>query len=816
MVSEVRVKLPDLESPPALEPEQARFRLFDSITTLLKSAARSQPLMLVLDDLHWADRSSLLLLEFLAGEIQSSPLLVLGTYRDVEVSRRHPLSETLGSLIRGERFLRVQLPGLAEGEVNQLIQRAVAVSPPSGLSATIHQRTEGNPLFVTEVVRLLVQEGELTQESGTGDSWTVRIPEGVREVIGRRLNRLSQGCNETLTIASVVGREFELRQLTPLVEDISEDRLLDVLDEALGARVIEELSQAVGRYQFTHALIQDTLTAELTLTRRARLHARIGEVLEELYGTEAEAHAGELAYHFGEAETVLGPEKLVHYSMLAGERALAAYAWEEALGSFERGLVAKGVALAGSDPAGDADSAELLFGLGRAQLATLISHQMPEAVSSLSRAFDYYVDGEDVANAVAIAEIPLLGPAGVAAQSAQMVPRALALVPADSHEAGLLLSLQGCELGRVQRDYAGAQEAFDRALAISIREGDAGLQLRTLTNACYVDTFHMRWKEGLERGLKAIELGGQVDDLASTNMARHYTARMLLDTGNLREARVHATASLDLAERLRDRVALVTALWNNGNVSLAMGDWQAAREFSDRGLALSPEEHRLLPSRVMLEYQVGDFSQGTVFLDRLLELLRDNTGRLSPIGQGVRHRTAIAILLVARITGRGDNLGICESAAEAYLSQQRMMGNPLDDRTATASLGLIAVLRGDVGSARNHYPTLRSAQGTALGTVSTAAVAADRLLGLLAHTMGNLDLAAEHFEEALVFCRKGGYRPDLAWTCCDYADTVMQRNEPGDREKAMTLLDESLSISSELVMRPFLEMVMSRLEKLKA
>ncbi len=117
------------------------------------------PLMLVLDDLHWADHSSLLLLEFLAREIQSRPLLVLGTYRDVEVSRRHPLSETLGSLIREQPFLRVQLSGLAEPEVEQLIQRAATFSPPLGLSATIHQRTEGNPLFVTEIIRMLPGEG---------------------------------------------------------------------------------------------------------------------------------------------------------------------------------------------------------------------------------------------------------------------------------------------------------------------------------------------------------------------------------------------------------------------------------------------------------------------------------------------------------------------------------------------------------------------------------------------------------------------------------------------------------------------------------
>jgi predicted ATPase len=317
IVPELRSKLPDLESPPVLEPDQARFRLFDSITTFLKNAAKSQPLLLILDDLHWADHSSLLLLEFLAREIQSIPLLVLGTYRDVEVSRRHPLSETLGSLIREQHFLRVQLPGLAEPEVEQLIQRAAAFSLPPGLSATIHQRTEGNPLFVTEIIRMLAVEG-----IGEGMEQG-QVPEGVRDAIGRRLNRLSEGCNQILTTASVIGREFDFKLQKALSGEIPEERLLALVDEAIEGHIIEELPQTVGRYQFTHALIQETLTAELTLTRRVRLHGRIAEALEELYGSAAGAHAAELAHHFAQAESVLGPEKLARYSLLAGEQALA-------------------------------------------------------------------------------------------------------------------------------------------------------------------------------------------------------------------------------------------------------------------------------------------------------------------------------------------------------------------------------------------------------------------------------------------------------------------------------------------------------------
>ena len=330
VVSDVRERLPGLPPAPQLEPEQARFRLFDSITAFLKTPSQRQPLVLVLDDLHWADQPSLALLQFVARELSGARVLIIGTYRDMELSRRHPLAEALGELTRERLFQRVLLRGLTQGGVISFIEMTSGHAVPRGLAEAVHTQTEGNPLFVTEVVRLLAQGGDLGAEQvWETDSWALRIPEGVREVIGRRINRLSQRCNEALTVASIVGREFTLDQLKPIVEDVTEDRLFEVLEEALDARVIEELPQSVGRYQFTHALIQETLTSELSLTRRVRLHARIAETMEEMYGDAADAHAAELAHHFAEAQTVLGSEKFVHYSLLAGERAMVSYAHEE-------------------------------------------------------------------------------------------------------------------------------------------------------------------------------------------------------------------------------------------------------------------------------------------------------------------------------------------------------------------------------------------------------------------------------------------------------------------------------------------------------
>ena len=350
IVPDIRGKLPDLEKPPALEPQAARFRLFDSITTFLKDAAQNQPLMLVLDDLHWADRSSLSLLEFLARELGESRLLMVGCYRDTGLSRQHPLAETLAQLSREPIFRRQTLRGLAEDEFEQFIEATTGFELARQLTGTLYTHTEGNPFFMTEVIRLLSESGELTAEHiGTPEG--LRIPEGVREVIEQRLNRLSDECSQVLTTASIIGREFDFRLLGSLIENIGEDQLLGAVDEAVSARSIEEVSNRAERFQFSHALIQQTLAEEMT--RRVRLHVRIGEVLEELYRTDAESHAAELAHHFAEAQTLTGPDKLVRYSLLAGERALASNAWEDALTHFERGLVARDLSLSGTEAAPD-------------------------------------------------------------------------------------------------------------------------------------------------------------------------------------------------------------------------------------------------------------------------------------------------------------------------------------------------------------------------------------------------------------------------------------------------------------------------------
>ena len=407
---------------------------------------------------------------------------------------------------------------------------------------------------------------------------------------------MSQRCNETLTIASVIGREFEPRQVAPLVEDMSEDRLLEVLEEALSARVIEEMPQAVGRYQFTHALIQETLTEELTLTRRVRLHARIAETLEKLFGETAEAHAAEPAHYFAEAEAVLGTEKLVRYSLLAGERALGNFAYEGALLHFHRGLTAKG----GWPPILDNETAELLFGLGRALASTSQPHQMQGAVDSIRHAFEYYVQIGAVARAVAVAEFPLPATAVRLPGVIELIGLALSLVPPDSRTAGLLQATYGAALFVGRGDLDSALGAFAKALAIAERDEDRPLRMKALIGALRVSRYNpSRHQEGIEHGLQAIELAHLLDEPLWELMAHYYTGHIFIFIGDSEAGRNHMASALNLAEELRDRYWLASALRGNGDAAQAAGDWQTAREFSERCLSVAPMDPRILDNRAL-------------------------------------------------------------------------------------------------------------------------------------------------------------------------------------------------------------------------
>ncbi len=352
IVPELRQLFPDLPHPPALDSDGARFRLFDSVSLFLRATAEANPLVVVLDDLHAADEPSLLLLRFLARELEQSCLLIVAAYRDVDPTLSDSLSTAVIELAREPITRTLVLTGLDRPAVAQFIELTTDRAPAAELSAAVHAETDGNPLFVEEIVRLLAAEGRLDDAAAP----RLAIPHSVTEVIRRRLRQLPEDCTRVLAHASVLGREFDVDTLTRTT-GLQLDHVLPLLDEAKEARLVADIPGTAGRFRFAHVLIRDALYESLPPSRRAELHHEAGEALETQHAYDLDPHLAELAHHFLRAE-VADRSKALDYSRRAGERAAGLLAHEEAVRFYE-------IALTLTD---DTDvRCELLLALGDAQ-----------------------------------------------------------------------------------------------------------------------------------------------------------------------------------------------------------------------------------------------------------------------------------------------------------------------------------------------------------------------------------------------------------------------------------------------------------------
>jgi predicted ATPase len=366
--------LPDLSDQvpvapgPDMSPDEERWRLLNAINEFLRAISQRRPVLLVLEDLHWADRGTLDALLHLVRNLEGARVLIVGTYRDMEVDRAHPLAAVLAELRRAGSFLRIHLTGLDAGEVHRLYEAIRGNEVPRPQAELVHRQTEGNPLFVLEVLRFLVEEGFVVRDGGryvytsdrTPDSL---LPEGLKDVLGRRLSRLSDQTNQMLSLAAVIGREFSFDVLRQ-VASFSEDELESALAEAVSRAIIEEHADvgAPISYRFTHALIRQTLYDEIIAPRRNRWHVQVGRAIEELHSRQLEAHAIELAEHFSNASSPEELRKAVHYGELAAENALFVYAYADAAALLERCLAVQELL----DPDDAAQRGRLLLALGEA------------------------------------------------------------------------------------------------------------------------------------------------------------------------------------------------------------------------------------------------------------------------------------------------------------------------------------------------------------------------------------------------------------------------------------------------------------------
>jgi class 3 adenylate cyclase/tetratricopeptide (TPR) repeat protein len=336
LMPELRLRFSDIPEPVALPPEQERRYLLRGVSEFVERSARITPLVLVFEDLHWADESTLLLIQHLAQRLPQVPVLVVGTYRDSELKPGRPLAQILPALLRQRLAEEIVLRRFTKDGVTALLEGRAGSKPPAALVDLVYSETEGNPFFVEEVFRHLHESGKLFDEAGQWRSGVqiadTEVPRSVGLIIGQRLDRVGDDCRRILTIAALAGKTFRF-DLLAAFPGVDEDDLLDALEEGVKAALIEDVSvDREARYAFVHEQIRQTLLSLLSTARRQRLHLRMADAIEALYAGEVDAHAPDIAYHLYQAGAAVGgSERTAHWLLRAAERALDALAYEEAL-----------------------------------------------------------------------------------------------------------------------------------------------------------------------------------------------------------------------------------------------------------------------------------------------------------------------------------------------------------------------------------------------------------------------------------------------------------------------------------------------------
>ena len=331
----LRRSLPDIAPSPELPPDQQRRLVFGAYVDYVRRATQQSPAVVLLDDLQWADEPTLQLLGHVAPHMAPLRLLVVGTYRDVDLDVTRPFAQTLEALFRQRLATRITLRRMTESGVQEMLAGLSGSPPPSELTQAVFKETEGNPFFVEEVYQHLAEEGRLFDATG---GWrtdlrigAIDVPEGVRLVIGRRLDRLGATARKVLIAAAVIGRTFPIDVLQAVV-DVSDEEVLDAIEEAARAQLVApEASQRTARYGFVHELIRATLISGLLLPRRQRLHLKIADILERLRAASLDTHVSALAHHLYQAGAAADSQRTAKFLALAGQRALMAGAFEDAL-----------------------------------------------------------------------------------------------------------------------------------------------------------------------------------------------------------------------------------------------------------------------------------------------------------------------------------------------------------------------------------------------------------------------------------------------------------------------------------------------------
>jgi tetratricopeptide (TPR) repeat protein len=768
---------------PSRELDAARFYLFEAVTGLFRRAASVQPMLLVFDDLHAADEPSRLLLEFLARQLRGARLLVVGTFRDVEAARSPDAGDAVGRLVREGQLLNLR--GLGRDDVGDLMEVLSGVVSSPAQVAAVHERTEGNPLFVREVVRLLATEGT-PRRPGPGG---VPIPDSVRAVIGLRLTPLSSNAVQVLSAAAVVGREFDLTLVGPACE-LPVERVLGGLSEAVALGVVAE-EEGVGRYRFSHSLMREVLYERLPIPARAQLHWRVGEAIERQYGTGSQAHVAELARHFAEVAAAGGePGRALVYARRAGERAMGVYAYEEAAAEYQRAL-----RLAGPD---EPARCELLLRLGAAQSragnyeqakesclqAAEISRRLgaPEQLARAALGFgERQVEGGLVnRQLVALLQEALdgLSPQDSALRARLLARLSLELTFSDEPQRTGSLSGQAVAMARRLADPAALRTAIEaRWMAVW---GPDGLDERTALAAEIL-------RQAQETGDRVLEMGG-----------RAYRAATSLESGDAQALQVDIAAHARLAEEPPAALDRWAATTMRALRALMYGSFEDAERLAEEAMSVQPVRPNVMFTH-LVQVALLRWEQGR--LQELRDVLQSVVDRFP--------RAAFArawLALADAALGRDDDARRGLRWLAEQLPQRPRNGIWLP---AVALASVLSAHLNEPEAAAGLYPLLAPYAGHVVAFTAPQPVAcygsASFYLGLLATVTARWAAAGDHFETAIRVHDRLGAGPLLARTRYEYARMLLASDQTADRNRAAGLLDQASTTAGALGMAAVVE-----------
>jgi class 3 adenylate cyclase len=778
IVPELRDVLPELPVPRQTslsEPEQARFRLLISAVTFLRRAAEAHPLVIVLDDLHVADPTSLMMLMALARDLRGARLMLIGTYRENEMRNSNELS---GLIAEAEREgTRLPLRGLAEADVGQFIESAAGISPAPSLVSMLEKTTEGNPFFLSEILRLMAAQGQLTSSPPRH----LRIPDSVRESISRRMLPLSAESRQVLTVASVIGREFDLACLET-VSEIPSERIVELLDPAIRLELVTEAEGILGGYIFRHALIRDTLYEAQPGNQRLGLHRRIGDAIRD--GHDAEQRTAEIAYHYCAAAPAGDVESAVEYSRRSAQVATRQLAYEEAARHFNTALEVLRFAHTETESL----RGELLLELGEAQTR---AGYLAEARKTCLLAVDHtrrLRQAERFARAVVTAGRSVSESGTTDRALVALLTEALDLLgESDSALRAQVVARLGVELYWSDRERG--TELCQRAVEIARRIKDQ----HSLVIALWAHHLSLRNPDSLNQRLadasEVITIAEQLGENDFALEARFYRISDLLESGDASGVDVELREYLRAEAELKDRFK--RGLLLEGMRALLDGRLPEALGAAQRALIAGRESGRPLALNSFL-IQTGHIYWERARLKEFEPSLRDFIAQNPLITFG---RCALVQCLIQAGKNTEAREVFASLAANDFQSIPR-------DWNWLPSMFVLAEVCADLGDrdyAQLLYNLLSpyASRNAVLGYVYCYG-SVQFVLGRLAALIGHQEEAAQHLEAAIAANQKIRAVTSVVDSECEYAALLLTHAREGDRPRALKLLASANRVAQAL------------------